>query len=260
MRLRVVRGDVVVTRYATLILPIALAGCPALLSDWSVSGSSPADASSDSWSPDATGGSSSDSAGSSSGSSSDSSFGPSSGADAASIDVHAGSEPEPEGGPEAEAGALQEAAADVAPPACTMDLSNVGNVDFHISFTISTSATGVTVALLSQRSGCVTTSPFWDVTLSSTGGVTLSTGDGSGTTYFVEAGNAVNDGQPHRVVVQRVAGLISYWRDGVLGSSMSPDPDAFGALPALATGTSACMGTVPLTGHGTLTNLCITSP
>lgn len=41
-----------------LVLPLALAGCPALLSDWTVSESSAADASPDSWNPHAEGGSS----------------------------------------------------------------------------------------------------------------------------------------------------------------------------------------------------------
>jgi hypothetical protein len=45
---------------------------------------------------------------------------------------------------------------------------------------------------------------------------------------FVEAGNGVNDGQPHRVVVARVAGQLWYARDGVVGSATVPDAYASG--------------------------------
>jgi hypothetical protein len=84
------RGEVLTMRaqvLASLTFLIALAGCPALLSDWTISGSGGHDASADTSNPDAAGGGSSSGSGSSSSSSSGSTSGSSSGMDAASADA-----------------------------------------------------------------------------------------------------------------------------------------------------------------------------
>jgi hypothetical protein len=157
--------------------------------------------------------------------------------------------------------ATTEAAMAEASPPCLTDLSNVAVTDFRIRFTLTTTASGLTLALVGQRTGCTTTSVFWDVTLSSAGGIVASTGDGvSADSVFIEAGSAVNDGLPHEIVIVRSGGKLWYTLDGVVNSAMAADPYVIGRLPALTLGTSSCSGTTPLAGHGTLTNLCITSP
>jgi hypothetical protein len=143
---------------------------------------------------------------------------------------------------------------------CVTDLSGVGTGDFRVSFTLTTTETGLTVGLVNQRAGCDQTSVWWDATLTPSGGIELATDDGSSTSYvFVESGNAVNDGAPHKIVVARTNGAIWYSRDGVLGSSMTPDPYAFGNFPALRIGSDPCPNTVGLAGNGSLTDLCITA-
>jgi hypothetical protein len=162
------------------------------------------------------------------------------------------------GGPDAPT----DAPPDAPPPDCVTDLSNVGGGDFHIAFTIVTLENNTTYALLNQRAGCDTASVWWDVSINSAGGVIFTTDDGSAASVVsVEAGDSVNDGVPHHIVVERVAGAISYWDDGVLRSATQSDPYAFGAFSApLAIGSSQCGNEAPLTGHGVITNLCITTP
>jgi hypothetical protein len=237
---------------------MVLTACPALLSDWTVAASGGDDASADARSSDAagssgTGGSSGSSSGSSTGSSSASSSGSSwGGADAS---------PASEGGPETQAEASADASTDVAPPTCVTDLSNVGTGDFQIAFTLTTTETVTTLALVNQRTGCDETSSFWDVTISNTGGIVFATDDGSAASYaFVEAGNSINDGNPHHVVVSRTTAGIALSADGTAVSSTTPDPYAFGTFPTLNVGTNGCSGlspATPLAGHGTLTDLCI---
>jgi hypothetical protein len=154
-----------------------------------------------------------------------------------------------------------EAAVDAPPVHCVTDLSGIGTADFHIAFTLTTTYTGqMMVALANQRVGCDQTSVWWQVVLSSGGGIIFNTCDGMGACATVEAGNSVNDGLPHRVVLARVAGAISYSRDGVIGSAVVPDAYSLGSFGApLKIGTNGC-GDTPLAGHGTLTDLCVTAP
>jgi len=179
-------------------------------------------------------------------------------------------------GPVTSEGVIEPTPADTAPPpvadagaeaapdtstaaACVTDLSKVGSGDFHIAFTIVTQATGKQLALLSQRVGCDDTSAYWAVTLSQGGGIVAVTNDGTPTgRFFVEAGNGVNDGIPHRVLVARVNGQLSLSRDGIVDSMLTPDPTVFDVLPALAVGTDACSTDIALEGNGSITDLCIT--
>ena len=157
----------------------------------------------------------------------------------------------PDAGPEAAA---------AAPTAvCLTDLSHAG--DFRVSFTLTTAASGLTLALVSQRTGCDPTSPYWDVTLSPVGGIAIATDDGDvGHQVSVEAGDSINDGEPHKIVITRMAGLLWYTDDGNVRSSMTPDPFALGALPPLMAGADACPNVTALEGHGTLTDLCLSIP
>jgi hypothetical protein len=167
----------------------------------------------------------------------------------------------------AEAG-LPEAAAE-AGPACLSTLSGIGTGDFRISFTLTTTNTTLTLALVNQRANCACTgasncsspSTFWDVVVDSSGGIIATTDDGSGASYVdVEAGNSVNDGKAHQIVIARTAGMLTYSSDGVVHSSEVADAYSFGAFPSLTIGSDVCSTTTPLTGHGTLTDLCITTP
>lgn len=152
-------------------------------------------------------------------------------------------------------------AADAPAPHCLTDLSGVGTRDFHIAFSLMTTASGSTYALLSQRASCDTSSGVsWDVTLQPLGGVELATEDGTAASYaFVEAGDSVNDGKSHRIVVARTNGALWYSDDGVIRSSMTPDAASFGTFgAALAIGSSACSSEAPLAGA--VSDVCITVP
>jgi hypothetical protein len=144
------------------------------------------------------------------------------------------------------------------PPTCITDLSNVGTSDFHISFTVNTTAS-VAMALVNQRTGCNETSTFWDITMSSLGGITGTTDDGTAAGYAeIEAGNSINDGQPHSILIERVAGYLMYGSDGVVHPGSTSDTRSLGTMAPLVVGTDPCAGTVPTVGS--FTNLCITVP
>lgn len=152
-----------------------------------------------------------------------------------------------------------EASPPEAAQACVTDLSNVGAGDFRIAFTLTTSEVGKQLALVSQRAGCDETSAYWSVTLSQGGGIVAVTSDGTPEGMVsVEAGNGVNDGLPHSVLVARIAGQLSLSRDGVTDSALMPDTNAFATLSALAVGMDTCKMDSALEGEGTLTDLCIT--
>jgi laminin G domain protein len=95
-------------------------------------------------------------------------------------------------------------------PACTCvdDLSNVGNGDFAIAFTIATTMQPVQPgygALLNQRATCDATKPGWDVWLNHDGTVTVQVYDGSNIFDNVSTTAIVNDGTQHRVIIDRRA-------------------------------------------------------
>jgi hypothetical protein len=144
---------------------------------------------------------------------------------------------------------------------CVTDLSGVGTGDFRISFTLTTTESGLTIALLSQRTGCDQSSTFWDVSLSPTAGIVAATDDGVAAHYtFVEAGSAMNDGRPHKIDVIRRDGKLWYEHDGAIDSVQTSDSYAFGTFPPLVLGSSACVGTTPAAGYATISDVCITEP
>jgi len=144
----------------------------------------------------------------------------------------------------------EDAATDADAASCVTDLSDVGTGDFLIAFTLTTTALGLTIPIVSQRAGCG--SPFWDVSLRPNGIVVAAT-DSS----FVEASSPVNDGTPHHIIITRASGQLSYSDNGTTQPPIA-DTVALGSLPPLVIGTSDCAGATPLAGHGTLTDLCIT--
>lgn len=150
-----------------------------------------------------------------------------------------------------------DAAPEAAPPVCLSTLSGVGTGDFHIAFTLKTTATGY-VALANQRVGCDSTSVWWEVNFQN-GAIGAATNAGPSEYANVGLSVAVNDGLPHRIVVARTGKVLWYSIDSVRNTQLSPDAFSIGELPPLTVGTDDCMY-LPLAGRGTLTNLCITSP
>ena len=152
-----------------------------------------------------------------------------------------------------------DAAPEAAPPVCLSTLSGVGTGDFHISFTLTTTANGY-LGLVNQRAGCDYASAWWDVNFQN-GAIGGATNSGPNQSAAVGLSSAVNDGLPHRIVVARTGGELWYSIDSNRSTQMSADGFSIGALPPLAIGTDGCSSVYsPLEGHGTLTDLCITSP
>ena len=142
-------------------------------------------------------------------------------------------------------------------PACVGDLSGVSTGSFRISFTLKTTQAGL-VALLNQRAAC-TLASFWDIRLFK-GGLFVETDDSQAYTTITASNLGINDGLPHEVVVERLAGNLLVLVDDVqVGSNASAAN--FAGLPPLVVGTDACDstdGTIPLVGS--LTNLCVAAP
>jgi hypothetical protein len=109
--------------------------------------------------------------------------------------------------------------------------------------------------LLNQRATCTLASSFWDIRLSN-GALLVETDDSQMYTSVTASGPAINDGLPHDVVVERLAGNLVVLVDSVqVGSEASVTN--FGRLPPLVVGVDACDagGTIALVGS--LTNLCV---
>jgi len=174
----------------------------------------------------------------------------------------------------ADAAASESSAADAAtcaPPrdasACTGNLSNIGTANFHISLTLTATQQGM-VAVVNQRGACGG-GMYWDLRLNS-GRLMFETDDGmlepdgayseSPRTTFIP-NNLVNDGNPHCILIERVAEVVSISIDGTLAGSTS-SVSSFGVLPSLATGTDPCEGTEDMTMAftGTVSGLCIGGP
>jgi hypothetical protein len=162
--------------------------------------------------------------------------------------------------------ALPEASTDGAPdaPACREDLSNIGTGDFHVALTLTTTQTDNLVALVNQRGTCGP-SLFWDIRMDG-GLLYVETDDVAHYTPFVSTGTKVNDGMPHAILLQRVAGQLEVLVDGAPSGSQ-PSATSFGALPPVRVKTDICDGqlepngvdrTAPLVG--TISDLCVSAP
>lgn len=158
-----------------------------------------------------------------------------------------------------------DAAPEAAPPVCLSTLSGVGTGDFHISFTLTTTAGSIDMALVNQRTGCDNTSTWWDVSYipstSTHGALGAGTSDGTQASYVVleqAAGATVDDGNPHQIVVARTSGQLWFSIDGTRSAGPVADPYSFGPMPQLKVGTDDCAGFGPTIGS--IENLCITTP
>src|SRR5260370_37267732 len=145
---------------------------------------------------------------------------------------------------------------------CRGDLSNIGTADFHISFSVTTTQSGV-AALVNQRATC-TLSDFWDVRLSSNGALDVETVDatqGVNGTGLKRVGPRINDGVPHKVMLQRMSGTLTVYVDGIPSAS-ALSRTSFGQLAPVRIGSDVCTvaidGTSPLIGS--VSDLCVASP
>jgi hypothetical protein len=148
------------------------------------------------------------------------------------------------------------------PDPCQNDLTNIGQGDFRIEFTISTTQSGI-VSVLSQRANCQGAgSPpggWWSVRIVPEGGIGVLGVETAGGSYTAITGDTqINDGLTHSVVVERTSGVLTITTDGLPdGSGLSSS--FFGDLgSAPLTTNDACTGldgTQPLSG--TLADVCV---
>jgi hypothetical protein len=147
-------------------------------------------------------------------------------------------------------------------PVCGTDLSNVGTGDFQITFTMQTMQKQGRVALFNQRSACAP-GDFWDVHLQD-GMLVVETEsliDGGMNDAILTGCLPLADGGPRHIVIQRVGGTLAEFVTGIFDATPMTSLARFDALPAVATGTSACIGvdaTVAFDqNNGALSDLCI---
>mgnify|MGYP001403147502 CR=1 FL=1 len=142
-------------------------------------------------------------------------------------------------------------------PTCTGTLSNVGTGDFDVSFAVTTTQGGL-VALVNQRQHCGP-AVFWDVRLDN-GSLRTEVDDVTTYAMITTVGAVVNDGQRHRVLVQRRSGALDVYIDGVLSANGGSGQNLT-ALPPASVGVDVCDGndgTVALVGS--IDALCIENP
>jgi hypothetical protein len=140
---------------------------------------------------------------------------------------------------------------------CGNTLSNVGNGDFDISFTFTTTQSGL-VALLNQRKSCAP-STYWDIRVYG-GVVRVEIDDVPNYTQVTSAVGGFDDGQPHDVAVQRRSGTLTLYVDSVVSGS-SASTEVLHGLGPVNSGVDVCQGqdgTMALVG--TLTNVCLSEP
>jgi hypothetical protein len=169
-----------------------------------------------------------------------------------------------EAGADAPVDAASADAADAHSCPCGSDLSNVGLGDFSIAFSLTTASTSP-MALLNQRATCDQAHSYWDVHTGTNGAYSASEGViyievGDGTNVFddVSTQRTVNDGQPHRIVIERTTGgtYFTLSVDGVgAPQGVAPTDPLTGTLPVLQTGTDVCMANGPVAG--TISEVCI---
>jgi len=141
--------------------------------------------------------------------------------------------------------------------ACGPTLSNAGAGDFDISFTFTTTQTGL-VALLNQRKSCAP-STYWDIRLFG-GVVRVEIDDVPNYTQVTSAVGWFDDGLPHDVAVQRRSGTLNLYVDGVV-SGTSASAEVLHGLGPVSSGVDVCEGQDGTTALvGTLTNVCLSDP
>jgi hypothetical protein len=144
---------------------------------------------------------------------------------------------------------------------CVQTLSNIGTADFHISFTLTTTAVGEPMSLVGQDTYC-TEGMEWHVDLLQSD-IYADTDDGlnaGANIVSVKSGQSVNDGIPHHIIVARTGGQLWLQIDTSPAQTSVTDTTSFGVLPPLAIETSPACASGRQPFVGTLTDLCVTSP
>ncbi len=175
----------------------------------------------------------------------------------------------PDGWSFVDAGAYEASAADGAPSdggvdadaarVCITEFTGVGTADFHVTFKLQTTTTGLTT-LVYQRGVCAH-SEFWDIHVMPNGTLGVET-DNSGMHYTaMTSAQKVNDGVLHAIDVSRVDRVITITIDGVPSGTASSLTN-FGVLPPLGTvaGNPCEKGFGQIALVGTLTELCLSGP
>jgi hypothetical protein len=136
-------------------------------------------------------------------------------------------------------------------------LSNIGTADFHISLTVTTMQSARS-ALINQRAVCWF-GGFWDIRLVH-GALLIETCDSSvNYTTVTTQGPLVNDGRPHRVIVERVRKRLTVFIDGIAsGGGLSNS--AFGLLPPVSRHDPCEMAGEYGPFVGSIANLSLMSP
>jgi hypothetical protein len=140
---------------------------------------------------------------------------------------------------------------------CLNNLSQFGQHDFRIAFTVQT--TGTNMEVLGQRAVC-SNQQMWDVRIGAAGTLLVETSDGGSAYSAISSTIPVNDGRPHAVLLSRGNAWISIQIDNVIaggGDALA----ALGALPPLALGVGVCDGIDGTRAFdGSLTDVCIGGP
>jgi hypothetical protein len=139
---------------------------------------------------------------------------------------------------------------------CTGDLSNVQAGDFLISFTMQTNQPDNFVSLVNQRAVCVGLALFWDAMLEDQH-ITLEVSESTDQTRYTflrSSGAALNDGNPHDVVIARTNNVVTIVIDGQPAGSKTMD-QKLGSLPTLRIGQDVCAGAVNISGP--ITHVCV---
>lgn len=125
------------------------------------------------------------------------------------------------------------AGADLQQP-CLSSLANIGAGDFTISFQITTTEFH-NADIHAQRRTCDNLSPegYWDIGLQQVSGqLVVATDDPEHSTDFTSS-QAVNDGNPHNILIARTNQILTIYVDSIFSAS-APSASIFGALPVLA--------------------------
>ncbi|HEY2899733.1 MAG TPA: LamG domain-containing protein [Polyangia bacterium] len=138
-------------------------------------------------------------------------------------------------------------------PSCSGGLSNVHTGDFLISFTMQTNQPDNFIGLVDQRTVCVGAGLFWDAWLVGQH-VRLELSESSQYASLSSTGAALNDNNPHDIVITRTNGMVTIMVDGGLAGSKTMDQN-LGSLPPLLIGDGRCQGVVAISPA--ITNACV---
>ena len=140
---------------------------------------------------------------------------------------------------------------------CGNNLSNIGTGDFTIGFVVRlVQGANGRIALVGQRSMCAS-QDLWEVRAN--GGVLdIEVLNAGGNPTAISTKKNLLNNAPHDILLTRRNQVLTAMVDGAVEGSM-PCAVSFGALPALLTGTSPCVGvdnTVVLGNLGNVSGVC----